>query len=290
MIGDKYIKKEIEKIIERGSVSKKATLFLRDRMGYFGSGFILTYEEIERLTLSVKPEKRKEWESYISFGLRLENGFKDLDRFLRELTGYRETLLRTLTEIRDFEILEECLNKLVNKDSDEFRQGLFDFSVPEDAKENIETNRVETGGLSLVRMTLDKWNNISLNLTGEGSLTERAEKNRDDLREQMRSYLCYEEAMIGRIKESKIEVPEYGDKLRKNRSVLEKPVSMRVRFQGRQDNRTYQTSLVRPEEGPLELPYPALRDLVENYSVYPEEINLNEEKNIKLINEYYNQI
>ena len=131
MIGDKYIKKEIEKIIEKGSVSKKATLFLRDRMGYFGSGFILTYEEIERLTLSVKPEKRKEWESYISFGLRLENGFKDLDRFLRELTGYRETLLRTLTEIRDFEILEECLNKLVNKDSDEFRQGLFDFSVPE---------------------------------------------------------------------------------------------------------------------------------------------------------------
>lgn len=285
----RYSKTEIEKIIEKGSVNKKSRLFLRDRMGYFGLGFILSYKEIEKLTLSVSPDRRKEWESNISFGLRLENGFKDLDRFLRDLTGLRETLLRTLTEIRDFEILEECLNRLVDKDSEEFSLGWWD-QVSEEAQENIEKNGVERRGLSLVKISLDRWNHISLNLTGEGSLTERAEKNQNDLREQMRCYLCYEEAMRRRIGESGIEVPEYEEKLKQNRSILERPVSMRVRFQGRQDNRTYQTSLVRPQEEPLEFPYPALRDMIENYSVYPEEINLEEEKNIKSITEYYNQI
>ena len=110
----RYNQKMIEGIIKKAPVSKKIQLFLRDRMGYFGQGFILNYDQIERLTLSVAPEDRKEWEVKTALGLRIENALKDMNRSLERVRSGRRRLSRILTEIQDFELLEDTLNQILD--------------------------------------------------------------------------------------------------------------------------------------------------------------------------------
>ena len=295
MIGTRYSQREIDRIIESGSVKQRARLAIRDRMGYHGAGFILTYEQVERLNLSVQDIiERKQWEDLTSRGLRLENGFKDLKLILRDLSRDRENLLTTLRTIRDFELLEEIINKLI----DPQEESLFRATDPQSidflsqiSLDNMRDRRISSKGFSLIKPTLDPSNHLNLNLTGEDSLTERAKFLRGELMERMREYLCYEVAMRQRISELKLDIPEYEEVLMANREIVEQPVSMSLRFEGVQDNRTYQIGEANlKDRDPQEYPFPSLSDLIEDYSVRPQDIDLDSEENQEFINKCYNQL
>lgn len=294
MTDRRYSDDDIERIFGSDVVKQKARLYIRDRMGYFGEGFILTPEEAEKLPLSFSPWKRPEWEGYVSLALRIENGLKDMNRSLERLRRDRTDLNRTLSEIHDFEKLEVLMNKLLDPfvAPDLWETiGEPDSPLPLLAERNLKDRNIRTEGFNIIRPTLDSENHIDLGLSGTGSLRERAEALRDRLRTEMRFYLCYEVAIRQRIKELKISVPEYESLMKKNRTIVEEPVSMFLRWAGVQDNRTIQigeTNL--KDRDPQEYPFPSLMRLIEDYSVRVKDIDLNDRESTEKIKEIYKQI
>lgn len=294
MTDRRYSRGDIERIFSSGTIKQKARLYIRDRMGYFGQGFILSPSEAEQLPLSFEGWKREEWEKYVSFGLRLENGFKDMNRSLDRLKRNREDLHRTLSEIHDFEKIEEILNRLLDPVIDGTlweSVGEQDCPIPQLSLRNLIDRQVETDGFSIVRPTLDPDNHINLNISGEGSLREQAEKLRNKLRSEMGLYLCYEVAIRRRISELNLNIPEYEDLLSQNREVVEEPVSLSLRWAGVQDNRTFQlgeTNL--KDRDPQEYPFPSLRRMIEDYSVRVKDIDLDSPDCKKAIKQIYEQI
>lgn len=294
MTDRRYSQGDIERIFSSGTIKQKARLYIRDRMGYFGQGFILSPSEAEQLPLSFEAWKREEWEGFVSLGLRLENGFKDMSRSLERMKRDRADLLRTLWEIHDFEKIEVLLNRLLDPVIDRTlwdSVGEQDCPIPQLALRNLMDRGVEMDGFFIVKPTLDSDNHINLNTSGEGSIRERAEKLRDRLRKEMRFYLCYEVAIRRRISELNLNIPEYENLLSQNREVVEEPVSMSLRWAGVQDNRTYQlgeTNL--KDKEPQEYPFPSLRRMIEDYSVRVGDIDLDSPENQKEINLTYEQI
>lgn len=294
MTDRRYSRGDIERIISSGTIKQKSRLYIRDRMGYFGQGFILTPEEAQQLPLSFEAWKRDEWEGYVSLGLRLENGFKDMNRSLDRLRRNRADLLRTLSEIHDFEKIEVLLNELlVPVDDPSLWEtiGEPDSPLPRIVLDNQLDRRLRIDGFNLIRPTLDSSNHINLNLSGAGSLRERAETMRNRLRNEMRFYLCYEVAIRRRISELNLNIPEYENLLKQNREVVEEPVSMSLRWEGVQDNRTYQIGEANlKDRDPQEYPFPSLMRMIEDYSVRPQDIDLNSGENQNEIRITYEQI
>lgn len=291
----RYSQTDIDRIFDSGTIKQKSRLYLRDRMGYFGQGFILNFDDAKELPLSFEPWKRDEWEKYVSFGLRLENGFKDMSRSLERIRQDRFILLRTLSEIHDFEKLELLLNRLIDPDLDPVLWdtiGEPETIVPRVALENLRDRDIPIDkSFRLIDLTLDPSNHIDLHLSGDGSLREQAEKRRDILREEMRLYLCYEVAIRRRIPELGLSIPEYEDLLKKNREVIEEPVSLSLRWEGVQDNRTYQIGEANlKDRDPQEYPFPSLMRMIEDYSVRPQDIDLNSIENRNDIERLYHQI
>lgn len=293
MTDRRYSRGDIERIISSGSIKQKSRLYIRDRMGYFGQGFILTYEDIDRLVLSVEAWKRDEWNQFVSMGLRLENGFKDMNRNLDRLKRDRSDLLRTLSEIHDFEMFEDLLNRLIDPRDPSLWDAVGDHdSLLTDISLDILRERgIKTDGFSLISPTLDSSNHIDLRLSGAGSLRERAGKLRDGVKYEMGLYLCYEVAMRRRIKELGLVIPEYENLLNLNKAVVDEPVSMSLRWEGVQDNRTYQIGEANlKDRDPQEYPFPSLMRMIEDYSVRPQDIDLNSTENKERITRLYNQI
>lgn len=291
----RYSQTDIDRIFDSGTIKQKSRLYLRDRMGYFGQGFILNFDDAKELPLSFEPWKRDEWEKYVSFGLRLENGFKDMSRSLERIRQDRFILLRTLSEIHDFEKLELLLNRLLDPDLDPVLWdsiGEPETIVPRVALENLRDRDIPIDkSFQLIDLTLDPSNHIDLHLSGGGSLREQAEKRRDILREEMRLYLCYEVAIRRRIPELGLSIPEYENLLKKNREVIEEPVSLSLRWEGVQDNRTYQIGEANlKDRDPQEYPFPSLMRMIEDYSVRPQDIDLNSIENRNDIERLYHQI
>ena len=293
MTDRRYSRGDIERIISSGSIKQKSRLYIRDRMGYFGQGFILTYDDIDRLVLSVEAWKRDEWNQFVSLGLRLENGFKDMNRGLERLKRNRSDLLRTLSEIHDFEMFEVLLNRLLTPNDLNLWEGVGDPDslVPNIALTNLRERGITTDGFSLISPTLDSSNHIDLRLSGTGSLRERAENERELVRKEMRFYLCYEVAIRRRIKELGLVIPEYESLMRRNRAVVEEPVSMSLRWEGVQDNRTHQVGEANlKDRDPQEYPFPSLMRMIEDYSVRPQDIDLNSTGCKEEIKRTYEQI
>lgn len=291
----RYSQTDIDRIFDSGTIKQKSRLYLRDRMGYFGQGFILNFDDAKELPLSFEPWKRDEWEKYVSFGLRLENGFKDMSRSLERIRQDRFILLRILSEIHDFEKLELLLNRLLDPDLDLTLWddvGEPDSLLPRLALDNLRERLIhEDKSFKLIDLTLDPSNHINLNLSGNGSLREQAKKRRDILREEMRLYLCYEVAIRRRIPELGLSIPEYENLLKKNREVIEEPVSLSLRWEGVQDNRTYQIGEANlKDRDPQEYPFPSLMRMIEDYSVRPQDIDLNSIENRNDIEKLYHQI
>ena len=290
----RYSEGDLDRIFSSGSIKQKARLYIRDRMGYFGQGFILSPSEAEQPPRSFEPWKRDEWEKYVSFALRLENGFKDMNRSLERIRRNRDDLLRTLSEIHDFEKLELLLNLFVDPDLDPVLWddiGEPDSLLPRLALDNLRRRFIQDNSFRLIDPGIDSSNHIDLHLSGDGSLRERAGELRDRLRKEMRFYLCYEVAIRQRIPELGLSVPEYENLLKKNREVVEEPVSMSLRWAGVQDNRTYQlgeTDL--KDRNPQEYPFPSLMRMIEDYSVRPQDIDLNSPESKKEIKISYEQI
>ena len=298
MTDRRYSQGDIDRIFSSGTIKQKARLYIRDRMGYFGLGFILNPDEAERLPLSFEGWKRGEWEGFVSMALRIENGFKDMNRSLERLKNRRTNLLRTLTEIHDFEGLELLLNTILDSDLPSEEKDLdpqFEFK-DEDGDGQVRRLRIGAGDLRtdrfrLIRPTLDSENRIDLHLSGENSLRERAEKERRIIRAEMTLYLRYEVAIRKRISEQNIVIPEYETLLKKNREVIEEPVSMSLRWEGVQDNRTYQIGEANlKDRDPQEYPFPSLMDLIEDYSVRVKDIDLDSVESQARIKEIYEQI
>lgn len=284
MTDRRYSKTEIERIVSEGSIKQKARLFLRDRMGYSGTGFILDYPTIDRLLLSVDSMYRRDWVRYVSFGLRLENGFKDISNILRNIDRYRDELRVSILTILEFEKYEVILNKLLTPN---------DYFLGEDyedlkglTEERLRLRRIERVGFTMTAPHLEDDGTINLNLTGKGSATERADESVRLLRENMRDFVCYESAMRRRIEESEINVPEYEDLMTMNRQRASEPVSLSVRWSGSQDSRLFRLGPQEDRRDPLDLPFPALKDIVERYSVSLDDILPDD----NLIKKIYNQI
>lgn len=283
----RYNQKMIEGIIKKAPVSKKVQLFLRDRMGYFGQGFILNYDQIERLTLSVSPEDRKEWEVKTALGLRIENALKDMSRSLERVLSGRRRLSRILTEIQDFELLEDTLNQLLDpwlwEEENEEETAL---SLRKHLREHF--GRVK--GFHLIRPEV-KDKTIDLNLQGEKSLTAQALEQRDETRREVWFYLCYEEAVYQALGQFKLRVPEYEEHLKRNREILDETALSPLRFVGVQDNTTFQVGECNlKDRDPQEYPYPSLRDGISDYSTRPQDVILQNEKSLDKIIELFKQI
>lgn len=287
MIDDRYTDREIKSIISRGSVRQKARLFLRDRMGYSGRGFILNYGTIDRLVLSVKEEDREKWEEFVSFGLRLENGFKDLGKLLSQIDIYRMEVQISLLTILDSEKYEILLNSLLIP-----REYLSEGLLPDEPLREAVLRRLEEGGsplglFILTKPQIDDEGCLDLGIS-EGA-TKRAGESYSVLREMLNDFVHYEEAMWRRIRESKLDIPEYADQMSVNRQLAERPISYSVRWDGVQDSRLFKfppSGQPHRRNGPQEFPFPAMREIVERYSFRLDDIPLDENKVI----EFYKQI
>lgn len=281
----RYTDKEIRSIVSRGSVRQKARLFLRDRMGYSGRGFILDYATIDRLVLSVEEEDREKWEEFVSFGLRLENGFKDLGGLASRIDIYRTEVQANLLTILDSENYEVLLNSLLVP-----REYLSEGLLPDEPLREVVLERLRNGIPPLGRFIMtkpriDEEGCIDLGLK-EGA-TKRAGESYSFLREMLSDFVHYEEAMWRRIRESKLDIPEYEEQMSVNRQRVERPVSYCVRWDGVQDSRLFRCGQpIRKAGDPQEYPFPALREIVEKYSFRLDDIPLEENKVI----EFYKQI
>lgn len=300
-----YTEEEIDRIFYSGTTKEKATLYLRDRMGYFKFGipFLLNKGEPEILMDSVNPYEFKEWNKYISMGLRIENGFRDLYRFLNILMNFRDDLSKILSEMTDLEGIEEVVNEsLLNCSSKD------PLIMNEDETEDI--NR-QIRGMSLTSaMKHAHFNKIQPVITPEGlfdfnprpevhnlfgennefrGIRDRAMSAYLNYRKWVENYLCLEEALRRRIRTAKLRLPEYEKLLstfRTGLSTRQEPHSLR--YEGFQDVR-----LIMFGEGSRTgemFPYPAMIDLIEDLSVRIEDIDLNTEENQEQIKKHFNNM
>lgn len=292
----KYSTNKIQEIIDEGSVKDKATLFLRDRMGYFQNGlsFILDFGVPEILTDSVAPEDQPQWNEYISWGLRIENAFRDLKTFMETASRHRENLSQTISVLIDMEEMEEMTTELL------MLVGKHSRLHPQEDPKLIEDLRRANGEMvilgrkfSHIDPTITKDGTIDLHLSKRGeddtfpTLRDRMEFERTQAKEWMMRFLLFVEAMRRRFKEIEIVIPEYETLISAYTTILDKPMSGSLRFQGVQERRLFHLGEYK-ETG--ETPYPAMRDLIEDYSIIISEVDPQMEKYEGLINKYYKSI
>lgn len=292
----RYTPTKIQEIIDEGSVKEKAILFLRDRMGYFqyDLNFILDFGVPEELTNSVAPEDQQEWNDYISKGLRIENAFRDLNRFMMNANKYREDLYRTISYLLDMEEMEEMTTELLMmlekhtklhyKEQDELIKDL----------RRVNGEWVLLGReFSHIDPKITEDGTIDLHLTKRGeedhfpTLRDRMEFEHERSRDWMVRFLLFAEAMRRRFKQFNLHLPEYDQLISAYTKVLDKPQSGSMRFQGLQDRRLFHLG---GYKNTGEIPYPAMRDLVEDYSLNINEIDPHIEDNEELIIKYYKSI
>jgi len=292
MTENRYSRKRIDRIIDEGQVREKISLFLRDRMGYYGKGFILNYSDIDRLSLSVsRIYDREEWVKQTGLGLRIENGFKDMNLSLERVRGKYQTLLRTLSELVVIEKFEEDLNRILSPQrfgEDEEGRPLSDTTP---TSQEIRQAVSELTKNPLMRPSLDSWGNIDLGTQVEGGLRSRASEEQNDLRSETRFFLCYEDSMRRKLGEFGLPVPEYEEYLTELRGSLDSLLTgFPVRFRGEQDLREENIRGRVLLREPEKYPFPSLRDMIENYSVRPEDIDLNDEESRSLRNDILTRI
>lgn len=292
----RYTPTKIQEIIDEGSVKEKAILFLRDRMGYFqyDLNFILDFGVPEELTNSVAPEDQQEWNDYISKGLRIENAFRDLNRFMMNANKYREDLYRTISYLLDMEEMEEMTTELLMmlekhtklhyKEQDELIKDL----------RRVNGEWVLLGReFSHIDPKITEDGTIDLHLTKRGeedhfpTLRDRMEFEHERSRDWMVRFLLFAEAMRRRFKQFNLHLPEYDQLISAYTKVLDKPQSGSMRFQGLQDRRLFHLG---GYKNTGEIPYPAMRDLIEDYSLNINEIDPHIEDNEELIIKYYKSI
>lgn len=288
----RYSQKDIRRIIDEGSVLDKAKLYLRDRLGYFDSRFILSFGQPEELSKSVSPDDREIWEDLISFGLRLENGLKDLVRLLIKIQAERQGLTHSLIERMELETFQDLLNDflLLANNGDP-----TDIDSQRKIRVGIIEKSLANKHFSLTKPTItpDGFLSLSLNKGGDEfrTIKELSEDRRESLSKLMTEFLCYESAMKRRIKESEIRLSEYDSLLRQLRETLEQPVSSFLRFEGVQDERLSQIGECRlKDRTDQRIPYPAMANIIEDFSLRVEDINLKEKENQERITQIYNQI
>lgn len=298
-----YTPKEIEEIFDFGSVEEKATLFLRDRMGYFRQGldFILDFGDPENLTDSIRPHEQTKWNEYISMGLRVENAFRDLNRFLIGAVHSRDILSQTLTLLTDFEEMEDILNETLLLST-------LNNPIDQRTKDDIETfhhliygtaqytlsNRVFT----YLRPTITQVADIDLNLrettNEEGdkfqTLRQRVEYEWRNCETWMRKFLFLVEAMRRRFQLMEIVLPEYEYLINQYSTTLETPLAGSLRFQGVQDERLFFLGDYDKNRS-IDSPYPAMREIIEDYSIRLSDIDIDKiENKEETINKYFNSI
>ncbi len=292
----KYTPEKIQEIIDEGSVKDKATLFLRDRMGYFQNGlsFILDFGVPEILTDSVSPEDQPQWNEYISWGLRIENAFRDLKIFTDTATRFRENLSQTISVLLDMEEMEEMTTELL------MLVGKHSRLHPKEDTQMIEELRRANGEMvilgrkfSHIDPTITKDGTIDLHLSKRGeedtfpTLRDRMEFERTQAKDWMVRFLLFVEAMRRVFKEIEIVIPEYEHLISAYTTILDKPMAGSLRFQGVQERRLFHLGEYK-ETG--ETPYPAMRDLIEDYSINISEVDPQMEEHEELIIKYYNSI
>lgn len=287
----RYTLKEIQRIINDGSVGEKAKLYLRDRIGYFDSRFILSFGQPEELSKSVSPDDREIWEDLVSYGLRLENGLRDLLRLVIRIQSEKSGLSHSLIERVELEQYQDLLNDflLVGNNGDP-----TDIETQRKIRVGIIQQGLRNKHFTLTRPTIGEDGFINLNLDkGDGrfkTLREHSEDRLESLRGLLTEYLCYETAMRRRIKESNLRLPEYENLLKGLRENIDQPVSSMLRFVGVQDERLFQIGECHLKDGPKGNPYPAMSNLIEDFSLRIEDIDLNKEEQIERINQIYKQI
>jgi len=292
----KYTPTKIQEIIEFGSVKDKAILFLRDRMGYFQNGlsFILDFGDPEILTDSVLSMDQRQWNEYISQGLRIENAFRDLNKFMMTATKFREDLSKTISILLDMEEMEEMTTDLL------LMVGKHAKLHPKEDSELINNLRRANGEMVLlgrkfshIDPTITEDGTIDLHLTKRGeednfaTLRDTMEFERTQAKEWMTRFLLFVEAMRRRFREMEIVLPEYEQLISAYTKLLDKPLMGSLRFQGVQERRLFHLGEYK-ETG--ETPYPAMRDLIEDYSINISDIHPQREKHEELIITYYNSI
>ena len=292
----KYTPTKIQEIIEFGSVKDKAILFLRDRMGYFQNGlsFILDFGDPEILTDSVLSMDQRQWNEYISQGLRIENAFRDLNKFMMTATKFREDLSKTISILLDMEEMEEMTTDLL------LMVGKHAKLHPKEDSELINNLRRANGEMVLlgrkfshIDPTITEDGTIDLHLTKRGeednfaTLRDTMEFERTQAKEWMTRFLLFVEAMRRRFREMEIVLPEYEQLISAYTKLLDKPLMGSLRFQGVQERRLFHLGEYK-ETG--ETPYPAMRDLIEDYSIIISEVDPQMEKYEGLINKYYKSI
>lgn len=292
----KYTPTKIQEIIEFGSVKDKAILFLRDRMGYFQNGlsFILDFGDPEILTDSVLSMDQRQWNDYISQGLRIENAFRDLNKFMMTATRFRDDLSKTISILLDMEEMEEMTTDLL------LMVGKHAKLHPKEDSELIKNLRRANGEMVLlgrkfshIEPTITEDGTIDLHLTKRGeedtftTLRDRMEYERTQAKEWMTRFLLFVEAMRRRFREMEIVLPEYDQLISAYTKLLDKPMAGSLRFQGVQERRLFHLGEYK-ETG--ETPYPAMRDLIEDYSINISDVHPQWEKHEELIITYYNSI
>lgn len=292
----KYSTNKIQEIIDEGSVKDKATLFLRDRMGYFQNGlsFILDFGVPEILTDSVAPEDQPQWNEYISWGLRIENAFRDLKTFMETASRHRENLSQTSTILLDMEEMEEMNTELL------MMVGKYSKLSPQEDPKLIEDLRRANGEMvvlgrkfSHIDPTITEDGTIDLHLSKRGeedtfpTLRDRMEYEWRMTKEWMMRFLLFVEAMRRRFRQMEIVLPEYEHLISAYTTNLDKPMAGSLRFQGVQERRLFHLGEYK-ETG--ETPYPAMRDLIEDYSINISGVDPQMERFEELIIKYYKSI
>lgn len=273
---DRYSQRQIDDIIRRGSLKTKITLYLRDRMGYFGEGFILQYSDIDRLNSSISETDREEWDKKIGYGSRLENGFKDLGNLANRIGGEKINISRILKEIQDFEQFEEMINRMAIDD-----KGHINSDISQKLK------RLQGIHLNLSELEFSPDSLLNINMSKEGGLIRELQVKLAKLREMMFRFLCYVRAIEIKISEYKLtQIPEYINRLEVYMKFVGDPVVMLAKYRGVQDVRPLRvrTPLGQNSDpqgtGPSvkNTPFPSLKNLMEDYSINLDDIDMTTKK------------
>lgn len=291
----RYTPSKIQDIIDNGSVKDKALLFLRDRMGYFQNGlsFILDFGVPEELTNSVAPEDQQEWNEYISKGLRIENAFRDLNRFMMNANKFREDLSRTISILLDMEEMEEMTTELLTMLGNHARRHTKDEKLIQDLRKANGEWVVLGRKFNHIDPTITEDGTIDLHLTKRGeddhfpTLRDRMSFEHERGKDWMIRFLLFVEAMRRRFDQFNLHLPEYDQLISEYTKNLDKPMYGFLRFQGVQERRLYHLGEYKKTG---DIPYPAMRDLIEDYSLNISEINPHIENNEELIIKYYKSI
>lgn len=303
-------REKIEDIIKWGTTRDKAKLFLRDRMGYFKCGidFILNFGEPEIISDSIPPQDQSEWNYFLSWGLRIENGFKDLIRFYDIVINKISELSTLLSQVSDIETIEEATNEAIILTSSQIK--LLNKEGEQDIK-RIQYLRTEFLRLALDNRHFNKLSpvvmdegvlslNCSLTETEKGlsdedsvrlkhrnkllsnyldteihsDLRDRVVQAYKELRLSVRRYLIFELALKRRIDELKLSLPEYGHLIKYHTQRINRLLPLSLRYEGFSPD---SLSLFDEESNQdNSIPFPAMRDLIQDYSYKTTDVNLNE--------------